>query len=192
MMLDPVWFDISPLSWQAIGVTLLAGSIVGLERQLRGKPAGIRTSILITLGTYLFVALSLPLGHSVVDPSRLMGQVVTDPSRIIGQVVTGIGFLGAGVMLTREGIVVGVTSAATIWVLAAIGVATGLGHYQVAIWLSVVVVGVLTGVDTLENASAALRRGVHRTTKDWIARKAGDSAGDSHELSETEPDQGKQ
>lgn len=191
MMLDPVWFNISPLSWQAIGITLLSGSIVGLERQLRGKPAGIRTSILITLGTYLFVALSLPLGHSVVDPGRLMGQVVTDPSRIIGQVVTGIGFLGAGVMLTREGIVVGVTSAATIWVLAAIGVATGLGHYQVAIWLSVVVVAVLTGVDMLENASAALRCGVHRTTKDWIARKAGDSAGNSHEQSETEPDQGK-
>jgi putative Mg2+ transporter-C (MgtC) family protein len=191
MMLDPVWFNISPLSWQAIGITLLSGSIVGLERQLRGKPAGIRTSILITLGTYLFVALSLPLGHSVVDPGRLMGQVVTDPSRIIGQVVTGIGFLGAGVMLTREGIVVGVTSAATIWVLAAIGVATGLGHYQVAIWLSVVVVAVLTGVDMLENASASLRRAVHRTTKDWIARKAGESAGTSHEQSETEPDQGK-
>lgn len=184
MMLDPAWFDINPLSWQAIGITLLAGSIVGLERQLRGKPAGIRTSILITLGTYLFVALSLPLGHSVLDPNRLMGQVVTDPSRIIGQVVTGIGFLGAGVMLTREGIVVGVTSAATIWVLAAIGVATGLGHYQVAIWLSVVVVGVLTGVNVLENASSALRRGVHRTTKDWKARK-------SSEQSETETDQAK-
>lgn len=123
---------------------MLTGSIVGLERQLRGKPAGIRTSILITLGTYLCVALSSPLGHSVLDPNRLMGQVVTDPSRIIGQVVTGIGFLDAGVMLTREGIVIGVTSAATIWGLAAIGVATGLGHYQVAIWLSIVVVGVLT------------------------------------------------
>ena len=66
MMLDPVWFDISPLSWHAIGITLLTGSIVGLERQLRGKPAGIRTSILITLGTYLFVALSLPLGLSLI------------------------------------------------------------------------------------------------------------------------------
>ncbi|MBU0914392.1 MAG: MgtC/SapB family protein [Gammaproteobacteria bacterium] len=189
MMLDPAWFDISPLSWQAIGVTLLAGSIVGLERQLRGKPAGIRTSILITLGTYLFVALSLPLGHAVLDANRVVGNVVTDPSRIIGQVVTGIGFLGAGVMLTREGIVVGVTSAATIWVLAAIGVATGLGHYQVAIWLSIVVVGVLTGVDTLENASAALRRGVHRTTKDWISRKTTNDAGESQH---TDPDQGKQ
>lgn len=188
MMLDPVWFDINPLSWHAIGVTLLTGTIVGLERQLRGKPAGIRTSILITLGTYLFVALSLPIGHTVVDSSRLIGQVVTDPSRIIGQVVTGIGFLGAGVMLTREGIVVGVTSAATIWVLAAIGVATGLGHYQVAIWLSVVVVGVLTGVDMLENASGALRRGVHRTKKDWIARKI---ASDAEMSQETEPTEGK-
>jgi putative Mg2+ transporter-C (MgtC) family protein len=176
VILDPIWFDISPLSWHAIGVSLIAGSIVGLERQLRGKPAGIRTSILITLGTYLFVALSLPLGHSVVESSRIVGQVVTDPSRIIGQVVTGIGFLGAGVMLTREGIVVGVTSAATIWVLAAIGVATGLGHYHVAIWVALVVVGVLTGVDMLENATDVLRRGVHRTTRDWISRKSQNEA----------------
>lgn len=186
MILSSDWFDISPLSWQALAVTLLAGSIVGLERQLRGKPAGIRTSILITMGTYLFVALSL--GQSGVMTSPLVGQVVTDPSRIIGQVVTGIGFLGAGVMLTREGIVVGVTSAATIWVLAAIGVATGLGHYQVAIWLSVVVVGVLTGVDMLENASSALRRGVHRTTKDWISRK---TAKDVNESPDSELEDGK-
>lgn len=188
MMLASTLFDIHPLSWQAIGVTLLAGSIVGLERQLRGKPAGIRTSILITLGTYLFVALSLPLGHALVDAERIVGNVVTDPSRIIGQVVTGIGFLGAGVMLTREGIVVGVTSAATIWVLAAIGVATGLGHFQVAIWLSVVVVAVLTGVDALESASAALRRGVHKTTQDWISRK---TANGNHDDQQTESEQGK-
>ena len=159
MIFDPAWFDISPLSWHGIAATLAAGSIVGLERQLRGKPAGIRTSILITLGTYLFVALSAPLNNSG-----------TDPSRIIGQVATGIGFLGAGVMLTRDGIVVGVTSAATIWVLAAIGVAIGLGHFQTGIWLSVLVVFVLTGVDMLENASSLLRRGVHRTQKDWVAR----------------------
>ncbi|WP_337880384.1 MgtC/SapB family protein [Rheinheimera sp.] len=153
------WLDISPLSWAGVGCTLLCGAVVGLERQLRGKPAGIRTSILITLGTYLFVALSLSLQTALMDPSR-----------IIGQVVTGIGFLGAGVMLTRDGLVVGVTSAATIWMLAAIGVAAGIGYYHTAIWLSVLVVSILTGVNLLEDASSALRRGVHRTSKDWVER----------------------
>jgi len=156
-----LWFDISPLNWHSVACTLICGSVVGLERQLRGKPAGIRTSILITLGTYLFVALSMTLQTALMDPSR-----------IIGQVVTGIGFLGAGVMLTRDGLVVGVTSAATIWMLAAIGVAIGVGQLQLAIWISLLVVGVLTGVDMLENASAALRRGVHRKQQDWKERLA--------------------
>ena len=102
---------IAPFSWGAIGASILCGAIVGLERQLRGKPVGIRTSSLIVLGTYVFVAVSM-----------LAATDNTDPSRIIGQVVTGIGFLGAGVMLAKEGAVVGVTSASTIWSLAAVGV----------------------------------------------------------------------
>ncbi len=174
MMLDPAWFDISPLSWHAIGITLLTGSIVGMSVSYAENLPGIRTSILITLGTYLFVALSLPLGHAVLDANGVVGNVVTDPSRIIGQVVTGIGFLGAGVMLTREGIVVGVTSASTIWVLAAVGVAI---RFRSLPGGDLVICGGgwgIEGVDMLENASAALRRGVHRTTKDWIARKAAD------------------
>ncbi|WP_411359407.1 MgtC/SapB family protein [Pseudidiomarina salilacus] len=150
------FFYIAPFSWQAIGTAVLCGSLVGLERQMRGKPVGIRTSSLITLGTYLFV----------VGASSVMTEA-TDPSRIIGQVITGIGFLGAGVMLARDGIVVGVTSAATIWVLASIGVGIGLGHLEVAIKLSFVVVGVLFGVDLLEDYFQSLTRGVHRKYKGW-------------------------
>lgn len=151
--------DISPLAWQEIITALFCGFVIGLERQLRGKPAGIRTSILIVLGTYVFIAVAV-----------FTSTEVTDPSRIIGQVITGVGFLGAGVMLTRDGMVLGVTSAATIWMLAAIGVCIGVGQDAAAIKLSLLVVTVLLGIDALENSSAAMRRGVHRKYSEWTER----------------------
>ncbi len=155
-------FSIAPLGWPELLTALLCGFIIGLERQLRGKPAGIRTSILIVMGTYVFIAASMSVNSAM-----------TDPSRIIGQVITGVGFLGAGVMLSRDGMVLGVTSAATIWVLASIGVCIGIGQDLVAIKLSVLVVSVLLGIGVLENSSAALRRGVHRTYNEWLQRANG-------------------
>lgn len=143
--------SIEPLSWLSIITAIACGAIIGIERQLRGKPVGIRTSSLIVLGTYVFVAMSASVHTEV-----------TDPSRIIGQVVTGIGFLGAGVMLTRDGAVFGVTSAATIWALAAIGVVLALADHWIAVKLAIVVVVILWGVDLLEDSFAALSRGVHR------------------------------
>ena len=98
--------------WVTVSAAVLCGGIVGLERQLRGKPAGVRTSILVCLGTAVFIH----LGATQSGPG-------TDPTRVLGQLVTGIGFLGAGVMFSREGVVSGVTTAAVIWVLAAIGAA---------------------------------------------------------------------
>jgi putative Mg2+ transporter-C (MgtC) family protein len=136
--------------WARVGMALLCGGIVGLERQLRGKPAGMRTSSLICLGTAMFVH----LGGAMQGPSG-------DPSRVLGQVVTGIGFLGAGVIMTRNGLVTGVTSAAVVWLLAAVGSAVGVGRFGAALVMSTVSVGVLVGVERLEHAFAALRRGVH-------------------------------
>ena len=147
---------IAPFSWGAIGASILCGAIVGLERQLRGKPVGIRTSSLIVLGTYVFVAVSM-----------LAATDNTDPSRIIGQVVTGIGFLGAGVMLAKEGAVVGVTSASTIWSLAAVGVCIAVVDSVVAIKLSTVIVAILYGVDLLEEYSSVFTRGVHTKYNNW-------------------------
>ncbi|HZA98937.1 MAG TPA: MgtC/SapB family protein [Gemmatimonadales bacterium] len=134
--------------WLRLGTAILCGGIIGLERQLRGKAAGIRTSILICLGTQLFVGLG----------SSFAGERV-DPTRVLAQVVTGIGFLGGGVILSREGAVVGVTSAAVIWVLAALGSLIGLGHLVAAIVLTVVTVGLLTGVEFLESGFRRLREG---------------------------------
>lgn len=152
--------SIDPLNWPHIIAALVCGTIVGLERQLRGKPVGIRTSSLIVLGTYVFVELATVISNGA-----------TDNSRIIGQVVTGVGFLGAGVMLAKDGMVLGVTSAATIWALAAIGVALSVASPLVAIKLSLLVVVILVGVDILENYSSAFTRGVHARYSNWRGRR---------------------
>ena len=149
-----VIYDISPYDWRAVGASLFCGSVVGLERQLRGKPVGIRTASLIVLGTYLFLATAF----------ELQGQVI-DPSRVVGQVITGVGFLGAGVMLGRDGVVVGVTSAATIWVLAAIGVAISVDSLEAAMKLSILVVCILYGLDVMEGRFKVLGRGVHASVR---------------------------
>ncbi|WP_414728241.1 MgtC/SapB family protein [Zhongshania aliphaticivorans] len=156
-------FSIAPLKWPGVLTTIVAGAIIGLERQIRGKPIGIRTAALICLGTYVFITMSVSVGNGV-----------TDPSRVIGQVITGIGFLGAGVILSRDGMVLGVTSAAAIWVLAAIGVMIGLDKYGPALLIAFVVVGVLVGVDVLENSFHSLRKGVHRRLSDRRYQKKRD------------------
>ena len=154
-------FDIAPYHWPAIGTAMFCGTIIGLERQLRGKPVGIRTSCLITLGTYLFLATTFLLQGNNVDPSR-----------VVGQVITGIGFLGAGVMLAKDGAVVGVTSAATIWVLAALGVMIASGHLMPTIKLAVLVVIILYGVDFMEDRIKVLGRGVHASVKSSLSKKS--------------------
>ncbi|GAA5525826.1 hypothetical protein Maes01_02399 [Microbulbifer aestuariivivens] len=152
-------FNVAPLSWPGIFTAMLCAGVVGLERQIRGKPVGIRTSILIVLGTYAFTALAVSIGGSA------------DRARVLGQVITGIGFLGAGVMLARDGVVVGVTSAATIWVQAAIGTLIGFGAFGTAIVLAGLVIAVLLGVDVLENYSSLLTRGVHARYRRWRRRR---------------------
>jgi putative Mg2+ transporter-C (MgtC) family protein len=144
------FFSIAPLSFYEIGAALLCGAIMGFERQIKGKPAGIRTSVLICLGTYVFVKLGFAIDYDT-----------TGAARTIGQVITGIGFLGAGVILAREGIILGVTSAAVIWLLAALGATIGSGYAATAVTLTVLATLLLIGVDLLERWFKGLRRGVH-------------------------------
>lgn len=140
-----------PLNLIGIGTAVLCGIIVGLERQLSGKPTGMRTSILICLGSYIFVAVN-----------NLISGGNVDPGRIVGQIITGIGFIGAGVILTRQGVVVGVTSAAVIWVLAGVGILIGFGKYLSAVATSLLVVAVLIGVNLLESSFRVLRKGIYK------------------------------
>jgi putative Mg2+ transporter-C (MgtC) family protein len=141
--------------WTAIGVAILCGTVIGIERQLRGKPAGIRTSILICLGTCLFIR----LGVGEAGPG-------TDSTRVLGQVVTGIGFLGAGVIFARGGTVVGITSAAVIWLLAAIGAMIGFERYVEAIVIAFIAVVLLAGIKVLEGKMSGLRKGVYAPEQD--------------------------
>jgi putative Mg2+ transporter-C (MgtC) family protein len=143
--------------WLRLGTAIFCGGIIGLERQLRGKAAGIRTSILICLGTELFVGLGSSFGGERVDPTRVLAQVVT-----------GIGFLGGGVILAREGSIIGVTSAAVIWVLAALGSLIGLGHLVAAIVLTILTVALLIGVELLESVFRRLREGATERELDRI------------------------
>lgn len=137
--------------WEMFGAALLCGGVIGLERQIRGKPAGIRTSVLICLGTAIFISLS----------TTLLGEDFADPTRVLGQVVTGIGFLGAGVIITRGNIIVGVTSAAVIWVLAGIGAMIGFEFYSEAIVMALLTVGVLVGIGVAEGKYRIFRRGIY-------------------------------
>ncbi|MDT8421267.1 MAG: MgtC/SapB family protein [Desulfuromonadales bacterium] len=144
-------FSIAPLEWLGLLCAVVGGGIIGIERQVCGKPVGIRTSALICVGAYVFVSVA----NTVSNGS-------TDSSRIIGQVVTGVGFLGAGVMMARDGIVIGVTSAATIWVQSAIGILIASGYYLSGIKLSLFTVAILVGVNMLERTFKLLQRGVHQ------------------------------
>ncbi|PSW12182.1 MgtC/SapB family protein [Photobacterium sanctipauli] len=145
-----MWPDITPFSWPALLQCAICGALIGLERQLRGKPVGIRTSSLIIIGTYCFIT----LGQTVSDNN-------TDVSRVMSQVITGIGFLGAGVMMNRDGQIHGVTSAAVVWMLAALGITIGFGHGHSAVMMTGLIICILLGVDKLENSLRFLRKGVH-------------------------------
>ena len=151
--------------WSRVGMALLCGGLVGLERQLRGKPAGMRTSSLICIGTTMFVYLSIGL-HG--------GERTGDATRVLGQVVTGVGFLGAGVIMTRNGLITGVTSAAVVWVLAAVGSAIGMGRFGAAFAISLITVAILVGVEKLEHAFASLRRGVHASNVEQLMQRRQD------------------
>ena len=102
------------------GAAALCGALIGLERELKAKPAGFRTNILICLGSAIYMA----AGLLVVNEG---GEAGSDPARIAAQVVTGIGFIGAGCIIQERGRVVGLTTAATIWVVAGIGIIAGAG-----------------------------------------------------------------
>ncbi|HUF14238.1 MAG TPA: MgtC/SapB family protein [Longimicrobiales bacterium] len=111
----------------------LLGGAIGLERELSGKPAGFRTNLLICVGAALLTDLSVLIGGMAANPAN------ADPGRIAAQIVSGIGFLGAGTIIQARGSVVGLTTAATLWVVSAIGIAVGARQYTEAIGTTLLV-----------------------------------------------------
>ena len=122
-----------------------AGSVIGWERERLQWAAGLRTHMLVCVGSCLVIIVSAYGFSDVLGP-----RVVLDPSRIAAQVVSGIGFLGAGTILLRGEVVKGLTTAASLWAVAAIGLSVGAGLYVAAVATTVIVLTILAGVKPLE------------------------------------------
>ena len=125
-------------------VSLLLGSLVGYQRKSRGQTAGVRTFSLIAMGATLAMILSIYV------PQEYLGLKNGDPGRIAAQVVTGIGFLGAGAIIQMKGNVRGLTTAAGIWMIAAIGMSVGVGMYTIATIATLLILFVLAQLERLE------------------------------------------
>jgi putative Mg2+ transporter-C (MgtC) family protein len=134
--------DVVTISWQETLLRLVLaavlGGAVGIERELREREAGLRTHMMVSLGAALF---TLASAYGFTDFITAQGNLYRiDPTRIAAQIVSGIGFLGAGAII-RQGLAVrGLTTAATLWVVAAIGLASGAGYYDAAVMTTIVVV----------------------------------------------------
>jgi putative Mg2+ transporter-C (MgtC) family protein len=126
--------------------SILCGGLVGLERELKNKPAGIKTNILICVGSALYTSASVLIGSTFAE----QGQY-GDPARVAAQIVSGIGFLGGGTIIQARGTILGLTTAATIWVVAAIGICIGIGHADIAVVASLSVVGILVATNMFED-----------------------------------------
>lgn len=107
----------------------VAGGVLGWERERQQKPAGLRTHMMVALGSAIFMAVSLRLMHTVAKGS---GELQFDPLRVLQGIIGGIGFLGAGAIIQSRGDVKGLTTAASIWLVAAIGVTCAVGEYAIA------------------------------------------------------------
>jgi len=126
---------------------VVLGALIGLERELSNKPLGLRTNILICLGACIFTIASIQLG--------LLYE--GSPDRLAAQIVGGVGFLGAGAIIRDRGTVQGATTAATIWLVASLGVACGAGFFLVATAGTVLTLFVLFGLHPLERKLARYR-----------------------------------
>jgi putative Mg2+ transporter-C (MgtC) family protein len=158
--------DLSPELQLELGLRLAAGlvlgAIIGFERELHRQPAGFRTHSLVSLGAALF---------TIVSAYAFVGPMV-DPTRIAAQIVSGIGFIGAGTILQHRGSVRGLTTAASLWAVAAIGTAAGAGLLVMAVVGTVLILVVLQLLDVVE-AFARRRLNIHKEEP-----KSGEDAGE--------------
>jgi putative Mg2+ transporter-C (MgtC) family protein len=129
---------------------LFVGGLIGIEREIKGKPAGMRTNMLMCMGTCMLMILSVEIFRR--------GVGMGDPSRIASQVMTGIGFLGAGMIIQSRFSVMGLTSAATLWFVAAIGLVIGWGDYLLASASTILIIVTLTLLSAMEQLVAVRMR----------------------------------
>ena len=132
---------------QRLGLALLLGMIIGLDRELHRKPAGLRSHMLVSLASAAFALIAMEIVDSVGDWDD---HVRIDPTRVLEAVVTGIAFLGAGAIIRNKGEVEGITTGASLWLTGALGVACGVGQLYLAGMTTVLGVIVLAVVGLIE------------------------------------------
>jgi putative Mg2+ transporter-C (MgtC) family protein len=136
-------FDVTPIL-----LAILVGGLIGFERERHGRPAGLRTHILVCLASTLLIFAARQIPPELLA-NAAGGRIVMDPNRLAAGIVTGIGFLGAGTVIRAGDIVRGITTGATIWTVAGLGIVIGQGEYVLASVGAVVVLFVLSGIDPL-------------------------------------------
>lgn len=141
----------------------LLGGLIGLEREIHGRPAGFRTHLLVSLGSCLFTITSVEM-YRVFGNFSGNGPIGVDPGRIAAQVVTGIGFLGAGAIIRERASIRGLTTAACLWVAAALGIACGIGLFWLAISVTLVA---LVNLLLLKEVERRLSRDTYVLVKIW-------------------------
>jgi putative Mg2+ transporter-C (MgtC) family protein len=142
--------EISDFLLRIIAASLLGG-IIGLERDIHGRAAGLRTHLLVSLGSAVFMVMSeLVSSHAVAMTNQGIVSALSDPGRIAAQIVTGIGFLGAGTII-KEGLTIrGLTTAACLWLVAAVGMAAGGGYLTIAVCTTFIALLFLISLHYLE------------------------------------------
>jgi putative Mg2+ transporter-C (MgtC) family protein len=136
-----IHIDFVPETAVQLLISFVIGTAIGVEREYRSKAAGLRTMIMICLGSTIFMEISLAIGGS-------------SPDRIASNIITGIGFLGAGVIFKDGLSISGITTATTIWITAALGMAVGAGEYFIALVGSLVILIVLLGFENIQQSIA--------------------------------------
>lgn len=152
--IQEAWNSFTGTSYYEITVSLLLatllGGLVGIEREQNNHPAGFRTHILVCVGSALIMLISM-YGFEEFIYSRPEINTVQDPARLAAQVVSGIGFLGAGTILVHGGTIRGLTTAASLWVVAGIGLALGAGFYYGAVFATLLVLLSLVVLNKIED-----------------------------------------
>jgi len=131
-------------------LSLLLAGLIGFEREWKGRPAGLRTHVLVCLGSTIML---IAAQRAIIDFGQTsdLARLVLDPNRIAAGIITGIGFLGAGAILRTGDFIRGLTTAATIWFVAALGIVIGNGAFSLAVVSTVIVLLVLEGLDIAEH-----------------------------------------
>ena len=132
-------------TYMGILTAAFLGSLIGLERELHGQPAGLRTHMILAVGAALAAVLSISYSEFISNP-----RLPSDPGRSVAQVVSGVGFLGAGAIMKLGVTVKGLTTASSLWTTAIVGIACGSQYYEVAGFTTAIVLVILTVINYLE------------------------------------------